>query len=74
MATVLTPGNQHPVNHNKSRLSRHKLINPPKPRLLKRFYDPQYGKILMGVAAWKPGQYDYNLVHSFNEVPITKKP
>ncbi|AFY79325.1 MAG: glycosyltransferase family 4 protein [Hydrococcus sp. C42_A2020_068] len=74
MATVLTPGNLHLANFNKPRHSRHKLLTPHKPRPLNRFYDPQYGQILMGLAIWNPRNYNYELVHSFNDIPITKKP
>lgn len=74
MATILIPGDSHLANFNKSRHSRHTLVAPCRPRCISRFYESRYGNLLQGISTWNPFRYDYDLIHSFNEIPLTRKP
>lgn len=76
MATVLMPGPSHLYNFNRPRLSRHKSIFPEKPGIFHRLSSDSdsASHILLGVATWKPFKYQFDIIHSFNEVPITNKP
>jgi glycosyltransferase involved in cell wall biosynthesis len=76
MATVLMPGPSHLSNFNKPQLSRHKIIFPEKPGIFHYLASDRdsFSHILLGVATWKPLKYQFDIVHSFNEVPITNKP
>jgi hypothetical protein len=67
MATILISGDRHLANFNKSRYSRHKLLFPNRLSLIGRL------NLLQGISLWNPVKYNCDLIHSFNEVPITKK-
>lgn len=74
MATILMPGPQHLSNFNKPRLSRHTLLVPNKPSISSRLSSDIFSHALLGIATWYPFKYNFDLIHSFNEVPITSKP
>jgi glycosyltransferase involved in cell wall biosynthesis len=74
MLTILMPGSRHLSNFNKPRYSRHKLLFPNKPLFFDKFEQEELGHILLGVATWNPLRYPWDIIHSFNEVPITNKP
>jgi glycosyltransferase involved in cell wall biosynthesis len=73
MACVILAGEPHMKSPNTPRYSRHQLIGtrrfPADNFPLERFWSP-----LSSLATWKPVRNDYELIHSFNAIPITNKP
>lgn len=69
MAKVLLTGNTHIMQFNSPRKSKHTLIKSEAINKLKRIWRP-----FEGLAVWKPIKQDYQLIHSFNDIPYTTKP
>lgn len=74
MATILCPGYSHLTDFNIPRHSRHRLLFPGKPLLVNQLSSTMFSHALLGIATWYPFRYTYDLIHAFNEVPITNKP
>lgn len=69
MVKVLLSGNTHIMGFNTPRKSQHDLIRSQQIVKLMRTWRP-----FEGLALWRPIKQDYDLVHSFNSIPYTKKP
>ncbi|HEY9874113.1 MAG TPA: glycosyltransferase [Candidatus Obscuribacterales bacterium] len=73
MAKVILAGDKHLKNPCLPRYSRHTLIHPKKFPFgrfpLEKIWSP-----MESLASWQPISSNYQLIHSFNAIPYTKKP
>lgn len=69
MANILLTGNPHIMGFNSPRHSQHYLIKTTAINKLAKIWRP-----LEGLALWKYHPEKYDLIHSFNAIPITNQP